>query len=107
MTEVEFENEVTRVMKELKAENKHINTLEDELKIEREQVLNLKIMFEEYKQIEESYRKELKERNKEREAWEAKIVSLWKEVENGKTLQNYESISKALERTCQQSMIVQ
>jgi len=63
-------------------------------------------MFEEYKQIEESYRKELKERNKEREAWEAKIVSLWKEVENGKTLQNYESISKALERTCQQSMIV-
>jgi len=36
MTEVEFENEVTRVMKELKAENKHINTLEDELKIERE-----------------------------------------------------------------------
>eukprot|EP00253_Pinus_taeda_P021838 PITA_21838 len=42
MTEVEFQNEVIRVIKELQAEKKHINTLEDELKREREQVLILK-----------------------------------------------------------------
>ena len=38
-------------MKEIKAEKKHFNTLEDELNIEREQVLNLKIKIEEYKWI--------------------------------------------------------
>ena len=47
MTEVEFQNEVIRVMKELKAKKKHVNILEDELKIKREQVLNLKIKVEE------------------------------------------------------------
>lgn len=94
ITEVEFQNEVIRIIKELKAEKKHINTLEDELKTEREQVLNLKIKVEEYKQIEESLMKELKERNKEIEALEAEIVSLQKEVKNGKTLQNYANSSK-------------
>eukprot|EP00253_Pinus_taeda_P034179 PITA_34179 len=49
MTEVEFQNEVIRVIKELKAEKKNINTLEDELKIEREHVLSLKIKVEECK----------------------------------------------------------
>ena len=46
MTEVKFQNEVIRVIKELKAEMKHINTLEEDLKIEREQGLNLKIEVE-------------------------------------------------------------
>jgi len=32
MIEVEFQNEVIRVIKELKAEKKHINALEDKLK---------------------------------------------------------------------------
>ena len=57
MTEVEFQNEVIKVIKELKAKKKHVNTIEDELKIEKEQVLNLKINVEEYKQNEESLRK--------------------------------------------------
>ena len=35
MTEVEFQNKVIRVIKELKVEKKHVNTLEDELNIER------------------------------------------------------------------------
>ena len=47
MTEVQFRNKVIRVIKELKVEKKHVNTLEDELRIEWEQVLNLKIKFEE------------------------------------------------------------
>eukprot|EP00253_Pinus_taeda_P003186 PITA_03186 len=97
MTKVEFQNEVIRVIKDLKAEKKHVNTLEDELKIEREQVLNLKIKVEEYKQIEKSLRKELKETNKEREALEAEIISLRKEVKKGKTFQNYANSSKNLD----------
>ena len=31
MTEVELQNEVIKVIKELKAEKKHVNTIEDEL----------------------------------------------------------------------------
>ena len=42
-------------------------------------------------------KEELKERNKEREALEAEIVSLRKQVKNGKTLQNYTNSSKELE----------
>eukprot|EP00253_Pinus_taeda_P013415 PITA_13415 len=57
MTEVEFQNKVIRVIKELKVEKKHVNSLEDELKTKREDVLNLKIKVEEYKQIEESLKK--------------------------------------------------
>jgi len=49
MIEVEFQNEVIRVIKELKAEEKHVNTLEDELKTKREHVLNIKMKVEEYK----------------------------------------------------------
>lgn len=97
MNEVEFQNKVIRVIKELKAEKKHINTLEDELKSEREHVLNLKVKVEEYKQIEESLRKELKESNNEREALEVEIVSLRKEVKNGKTLQDYANGSRTLD----------
>eukprot|EP00253_Pinus_taeda_P016166 PITA_16166 len=43
MIEVEFQNELIRVIKELKSEKMHVNTLEDDLKTKREQVLNLKI----------------------------------------------------------------
>ena len=57
MAKDEFQNKVIRVIKELKAKKNHVNTLEEELKVEREQVLNLKIKVEEYKQIEESLRK--------------------------------------------------
>ena len=46
MTEVESQNEVIRVIKEIKAEKKHVNTLEEDLKTEREQGLNLKIKVE-------------------------------------------------------------
>ena len=53
MTEVEFQNEVIRVIKELNIEKKHLNTLEDELKTEKEHVLNIKI------KVEELLRKEL------------------------------------------------
>ena len=42
-------------------------------------------------------KKELKESNKEREALEAEIISLRKEVKNGKTLQNYTNNSKNLD----------
>lgn len=49
MSEVEFQNEVMRVIKALKVKKKHVNVLEDELKTEREDVLNLKIKVEEYK----------------------------------------------------------
>lgn len=45
------------VIKELRAEKNHVNTLEDKLQTEREQVLNLKIKVEEYKRIEESLTK--------------------------------------------------
>ena len=76
MTEVKFKNEVIRVIKEIKVEKKHVNTLEDELNIEREQVLNLKIKIEEYKRVEESLREELTESNKERQELEVEIVSL-------------------------------
>eukprot|EP00253_Pinus_taeda_P007483 PITA_07483 len=57
MTKVEFKNKVISVIKEVKFEKKHVNTLEDELKIEREHVINLKIKVEEDKRIEESLRK--------------------------------------------------
>jgi len=46
MNEVEFQNEVIRVIKELKVEKKHVKTLADELDTEREHVLNLKIKIE-------------------------------------------------------------
>jgi len=88
MTEVEFQNKVIRVMKELKADKKHVNTLEDELKTKREHVLNLKI------KIEESLKKELKEINKERETLEAEIIYLRRVVKNRKALQNYANISR-------------
>lgn len=45
MNEVKFQNEVIRTIKNLKAEKKHVNTLEDELKTKRKQVLNLKLKF--------------------------------------------------------------
>ena len=51
MNEVEFQNEVIRVIKELKVEKKHVNNHEYELKTEIEQVLNLKVKVEEYKLI--------------------------------------------------------
>lgn len=43
MPEVEFQNKAVRVIKDLKAEKKNVNTRQDELKTEREHVLNLKI----------------------------------------------------------------
>lgn len=43
MTEVEFQNNVIRVIKELKVEKNHVKNLEEKLKTPREHVLNLKI----------------------------------------------------------------
>ena len=77
-------------MKELKAEKIHSNTLE-------EQVQGLKIEVEEHKCIEESLQKRLEESNWEREALEVEVVSLCKEVNKGKIIQNYANISRVLE----------
>jgi len=55
------------------------NTLE-------QQAQGLKIEVEEHKCIEESLQKKLEESNREREALEAKVVLLRKEVKKGKTM---------------------
>ena len=90
LTIEEFSKEVIKLIKELKAEKIRSNTLE-------EQVQGLKIEVEEHKCIEETLQKKLKESNWEREALEAEVVSLHKEVKKGKTIQNYANSSRALE----------
>ena len=90
MTIKEFSKEVVKLIKGLKEENIHSNTLE-------EQVQGLKIEVEEHKCIEESLQKKLEESNQEREELEAEVVSLRKEVKKGKTIQNYANSSRALE----------
>ena len=77
LTIEEFSKEAIKLIKELKAEKIHSNTLE-------EQVQGLKIEVEEHKCIEESLQKKLEEINREREALEAEVVSLRKEVKKGK-----------------------
>ena len=88
MTIEEFTKEEIKLIKELKAEKIHSNTLE-------EQVQGLKIEAEEHKCIEESLQKKLEESNQEREELEAEVVSLHKEVNKGKTIQNYAYNSRA------------
>ena len=61
LTIEEFSKEAIKLIKELKAEKIHSNTLE-------EQVKGLKIEVEEQKCIEESLQKQLEERKQEREA---------------------------------------
>ena len=90
MTIEEFYEEAIKLIKEINAEKIRSNTLE-------EQVHGLKIEVEEQKCIEESLQKKLEERNQEREALEAEVVSLRKEVKKGKTIQNYANSSRALE----------
>ena len=90
LTIEQFSKEAIKLIKELKAEKIHSNTLE-------EQVQGLKIEFEEHKCIEESLQKKLEESNQEREALEAEVVSLHKEVNKGKTVQKYANKSRALE----------
>ena len=90
MTIEEFYEEAIKLIKEFNAEKIRSNTLE-------EQVQGLKIEFEEHKCIEESLQKKLEESNQEREALEAEVVSLCKEVKKGKTVQNYANSSRALE----------
>ena len=90
LTIEQFSKEAIRLIKELKAENIRSNTIE-------EQVQGLKIEVEEHKRIEESLRKKLEEINQEREALEAEVVSLRKEVKKGKVVQNYANSSRALE----------
>ena len=90
LTIEQFYMEAIKLIKDLKAENICSNTLE-------EQVQGLKIEVEEHKCIEESLQKKLEESNQEREALEAEVVSLHKEVKKGKTIQNYANSSRALE----------
>ena len=90
MTIEEFYEEEIKLIKELNAEKIRSNTLE-------EQVQGLKIEVEEHKCIEESVQNKLEESNQEREALEAKVVLLRKEVKKGKTVQNYANNSRALE----------
>ena len=82
--------EEIKLIKELKVEKIHSNTLE-------EQFQGLKIEVEENKCIEESLQNKLEESNWEREALEAKVVSLRKEVKKGNTFQKYANNSRALE----------
>ena len=86
----EFYEKAIKLIKELNAEKICSNTLE-------EQVQGLKIEVEEQKSIEEPLQKNLEESKQEREALEAKVVSLHKEVKKGKTIQNYANSSRALE----------
>ena len=90
LTIEEFYEEAIKLIKELKAKKIHSNTLE-------EQVQGLKFEVEEHKCIEESLQKKLEEINQEREALEAEVVSLRKEVKKGKTVQKYANSSRALE----------
>ena len=75
MTIEEFYKEAIKLIKEIKAENIHSNTLE-------EQVQGLKIEIEEHKCIEESLQKKLEESD----ALEAEVVSIRKEVKKGETV---------------------
>lgn len=77
LTIEEFYKEAIKLIKELKVEKIHSNTLE-------EQVQGLKIEVEEHKCIEDSLQKKLEEINREREELEAEVVSLRKEVKKGK-----------------------
>ena len=90
MTIEEFNGEAIKLIKELNAEKICSNTLE-------EQVQGLKIEVEEHKCIEESLQKKLEESNQEREALEAEVVSLRKEVKKGKIVQKCANSSRALE----------
>eukprot|EP00253_Pinus_taeda_P013848 PITA_13848 len=90
LTIEEFSKEAIKLIKELKAEKIHSNTVE-------EQVQGIKIEVEEHKCIEESLQNKLEESNREREALEVEVVSLHKEVKKGKIVQNYAKISRALE----------
>ena len=90
MTIEEFYEEAIKLIKELNAEKIRSNTLE-------EQVQGLKIEVEEHKCIEESLQKKLEESNQEREALEAEVVLLGKELKKGKFVQNYANSSRALE----------
>jgi len=87
---IEEFSEAIKLIKELKAEKIHSNTLE-------EQVQGLKIEVEEQKCIEESLQKKLEESNRERETLEAEVVSLRKEVKKGKIVQKYANSSRVLE----------
>ena len=78
------------LIKYLMDEKTHFNTLE-------EQVQGLKIEVEEHKCIKESLQKKLEESNQEREALEAEVISLRKEVKKGITIQKYANNSRALE----------
>ena len=86
----EFYEEAIKLIKDLKVEKICSKTLE-------EQVQGLKIEVEDHKCIEESLQNKLEERNQEREALEAEVVLLHKEVKKGKTIQNYANNSRALE----------
>ena len=77
LTIEEFYEEAIKLIKELNAEKIHSNTLE-------EQVQGLKIEVEEHKCIEETLQKKLEESNQQREALEAEVVLLRKEVKEGK-----------------------
>ena len=90
LTIEEFFEEEFNLIKELNVEKIRSNTLE-------EQVQGLKIEVEEHKCIEESLQKKLEESNQGREALEAEVVSLRKEVKKGKTVQKYANSSRALE----------
>ena len=90
LTIEESYEEAIKLIKELNAEKIRSNTLE-------EQVQGLKIEVEEHKCIEESLQKKLEESKQEREALDAEVVSLRKEVKKGKTIQNYANSSRALE----------
>ena len=71
MTIEKISKDAIKLIKELKVEKIHSNTLE-------EQVQGLKIEVEEYKCIEESLQKKLEESNQEREALEVEVILLHK-----------------------------
>ena len=90
LTIKEFSKEEIKLIKELKVEKIHFNTLE-------EQVQHLKIKVEEHKCIKESLQKKLEQSNREREALEAELVSLHNEVKKGNIIQKYANNSRELQ----------